>query len=367
MTEVADTFSKDSSRLKESSSWRSWSAEGCGAGCDDAPVVLASGVPPSDERDTEWNEDMEDAGTCPFLLRSTSDTFCIDNGGYVCSTVSLADDWGACVDGLLPSFRVETEECEEADLREVYGPLGGSGGAPLGLCLVGASREMIGGDLLALLARSPKLYFVGVCFGSLGLPLDACAFQVDDDDRPSSTTQSLRSIRDVFLPRLGGDGDGDTEADCGGVFGAIRHSEDALGEIGASSRLGELLGGYFGMDLAAAGADDDFVVAAMFSKASILDCNIVGLAIISRDSGAESYAFGKKNKIKLFPERLSQCKRLRPSHRYTLSQVRICSIDLRFLSSAIKADFCLIPVGTGEPSVSSSNGTRSENFPHLAV
>ena len=53
---------------------------------------------------------------------------------------------------------------------------------------------------------------------------------------PSSTTQSLRSMRDVLRPRFGGDGDGEGDMDFKDVEGSIGEMEVALGEIGVSRR-----------------------------------------------------------------------------------------------------------------------------------
>lgn len=60
-----------------------------------------------------------------------------------------------------------------------------------------------------------------------------------DCEGPSSTTQSPRSMRDDFRPRIGGEGDGDMELEWGGVNGAIGVTELASGDIGSSSMLGE--------------------------------------------------------------------------------------------------------------------------------
>lgn len=54
-----------------------------------------------------------------------------------------------------------------------------------------------------------------------------------DEDGPSSRTQSLRSISEVFLPRLGGEGEGDLEME-GFVGGGM-----------VSSRLLRVIGGDF--------------------------------------------------------------------------------------------------------------------------
>ena len=85
------------------------------------PGVLQS---VSEERDTEWKEDMEDAGACPgvFLDREGS----ILRGGYVCkgSTVRESDGWR-----VLSSLKTG----DGADLSErIEGFRGGRGGAENG-------------------------------------------------------------------------------------------------------------------------------------------------------------------------------------------------------------------------------------------
>lgn len=61
-------------------------------------------------------------------------------------------------------------------------------------------------------------------------------------DGPSSTIQSLRSINEVFLPRFGGDGEGDLDTDFGGVEGTIWGNESAADDMGDSRRFGGDLG-----------------------------------------------------------------------------------------------------------------------------
>ena len=55
---------------------------------------------------------------------------------------------------------------------------------------------------------------------------------------PSSTTQSLRSMRDVFLPRIGGDGEGEGGTARIWVEGRMGVNVVAAGEMGASRRSG---------------------------------------------------------------------------------------------------------------------------------
>jgi hypothetical protein len=103
--------------------------------------VLASGVFSSEESETEWKEDMDDAGACPF----PSVTFIFDRGGYVCSIMSEPDGFGSCRDEVLAALRADTEFPEEADLREEYdGFRGGRGGAASCFGLGGDSRLING-------------------------------------------------------------------------------------------------------------------------------------------------------------------------------------------------------------------------------
>jgi len=70
--EGAETFSKDSSRLSPSSvPVHSRSMENaCRAPA--LPGVVKSS-PPSEERETEWREETDEAGTCPWARRVPSD------------------------------------------------------------------------------------------------------------------------------------------------------------------------------------------------------------------------------------------------------------------------------------------------------
>lgn len=94
-------------------------------------------------------------------------------------------------------------------------------------------------------------------------------------DGPSSTIQSLRSIRDVFRPKFGGEGEGDLEMECGGVNGAIGENESASDEIGSSRMLGDIE-----VPLLRSDTEDGFPIA---SKAFILDCNNVEGAIMAEE------------------------------------------------------------------------------------
>lgn len=120
MEGVVDTFSNDSPRHIESlssphpPSCCAWdTADWFEAG----PEVAGSGVPPSDDRDTEWKDDTDDVGACP--LREASDRLSLDQGGYVCSTVRQLGEGGGCKDELLSLLRFETEFTEDTDLRDV--------------------------------------------------------------------------------------------------------------------------------------------------------------------------------------------------------------------------------------------------------
>lgn len=91
------------------------------------PGVIKS-VPPSDESDTEWNEEMDDAGTClePFLLPGGIVMPSFDSGGYAWSTVSESDflraGSGGTGSGVAGMFGLRTrDEVDEldTDLREL--------------------------------------------------------------------------------------------------------------------------------------------------------------------------------------------------------------------------------------------------------
>lgn len=86
-------------------------------------------------------------------------------------------------------------------------------------------------------------------------------------DGPSSTIQSLRSIRDVLRPKFGGEGEGDPEMEWGGVNGAIGENASASDEIGSSRMLGECE-----VPLLRGDTEDGLPRA---SNAFILDCNSV--------------------------------------------------------------------------------------------
>jgi hypothetical protein len=78
---------------------------------------------------------------------------------------------------------------------------------------------------------------------------------------PSSTIQSLRSIKDILWPRFGGEGEGDAGEGCRGVIG---------GENGVSSK-GTLKCDF--LELVNVGDDDDEASALpRDSNVEILDC-----------------------------------------------------------------------------------------------
>ena len=70
-----ETFSKDSSRLSPSSVPVSVHSRSMGNTCR-APMpagVVESSSPPSEERETEWKEETDEAGTCPWTRRVPSE------------------------------------------------------------------------------------------------------------------------------------------------------------------------------------------------------------------------------------------------------------------------------------------------------
>jgi hypothetical protein len=118
MEGVVDTSSNDSPRLIESLSSPnpSCSVEDEADWLAEDPAIGRSGVPPSDDRDTEWKDDTEDVGACP--LRDELERLSFDHGGYVCSTVRQFGE-GGCRDELVSFLRLEAELMEDMDLRDV--------------------------------------------------------------------------------------------------------------------------------------------------------------------------------------------------------------------------------------------------------
>lgn len=72
-------------------------------------------MPPSEERETEWNEEIEEAGA----WREGELTPSLDSGGYVWSTVSESDLEGVGIGWLGLRVREEVDEFDgETDLSE---------------------------------------------------------------------------------------------------------------------------------------------------------------------------------------------------------------------------------------------------------
>ena len=139
--------------------------------------------------------------------------------------------------------RDEEDEFEaEADLKEEReGLRGGNGGAGAGRFLGGESRLMRGGGCF-LAAESETCLGVGLGARGGGFRATGGFWRGTYGRGPSSTTQSLRSIRDVFLPSMGGDGEGE-----GGIIFIVAAAVDgrmgcerveAVGESGDSRRSG---------------------------------------------------------------------------------------------------------------------------------
>lgn len=94
-------------------------------------------MPPSEDNDTEWKDDIDDAGACPGPLLEPS-AVC-DNGGYVwCSTESESERLGGR-SALLLLF-----EDNPAFNELIEGFRGGSGGALVFFDWGGDSRLMSG-------------------------------------------------------------------------------------------------------------------------------------------------------------------------------------------------------------------------------
>lgn len=226
--EGAETSSYDSERLivSESPILRAGGGEVCRASMgnvamwfDTDPGVLGSY---SSDSETEWNEETEDDGAW-FDMFFASGSESPASGGYLwaCSTVN-------------ESVRREMEGAA-ADLRVVYeGLRGGSCGGSCGAALSAVVR-LVGLGLGCGLGGESKL-MSGVPLGERAV-VKPCWVGVFESARPfadgwgpSSTTQSLRSMRDVLRPRLGGEGDGDGRVTTAtGLSGAA-----VIGESGVS-------------------------------------------------------------------------------------------------------------------------------------
>lgn len=157
---------------------------------------------------------------------------------------------------------------------------------------------------------------------------------------PSSTIQSLRSTKDVLWPKSGGEGEGDVEVDCRGVIG---------GEKGASSK-GPLNCDFLGAELVNVDDDDDRGSALLKdSNVNILDW---------RAAEGMSSDLGDAN-CGINPECRTKCRT--PSHSlstisykmpdlYAVAGITLCFFIPNTFST-INSDFCLVPIGTGDPSV----------------
>lgn len=71
--EGADTFSKDSSRLSPSSVLATVHSRSMGNACR-GPTPTAVGSPPSEERETEWKDETDEAGAWPLPRRMGIDS-----------------------------------------------------------------------------------------------------------------------------------------------------------------------------------------------------------------------------------------------------------------------------------------------------
>lgn len=220
-TEVAERCSKDSARLAVSKS------RGSGRVAREGDEGERS-FPPSEESETEWKEEIDDAGACPERVGARpmvrprvgvrvagDDTGCSARGGRA----------GGGLMGLRGTEEdvVVDREAVEIDLREVYDGLrGGSGGTPDGLAEGGDdSRLMSGADGRDAMAMGPA---VPRCAGLVPWGGEA----------GGSTTQSLRSIKEVLRPRMGGEGEGEGTA---GAGRGRRGGEDgAMGEKATARR-----------------------------------------------------------------------------------------------------------------------------------
>lgn len=89
-------------------------------------------VPPSEDRETEWKDDVEEAETWPWACRRLDDELLFAIGGYVCSTVREFDDDRLGTMGGVVNGERDFEELapELFEVCEVF--RGGNGGAMTG-------------------------------------------------------------------------------------------------------------------------------------------------------------------------------------------------------------------------------------------
>ena len=232
------------------------------------------GVPvsPPSERETEWNEETEEAGAC--LPRPFGAVSSLRRGGYTCcgSTVKESDLLlGSGNVGGFGETEVEADGSRAAKrlnatplpfvslLAEIF--FGGIGGADLdfggtvssswikGAVVFVAGRVLVGrSDMSFLLGGSGRVLMEaagegGGCHRLGEIPICPVPFPVTEPTfGPStSTTQSLRSSKLVFRPRLGGDGEGECASlplnECTLFSGLGVGMDLAVGEIGSSKTL----------------------------------------------------------------------------------------------------------------------------------
>jgi hypothetical protein len=184
--EGAETFSKDSSRLSPSSVPVPVHSRSIGNACS-APGVVAESSPPSEESETEWNDETEEAWMWPWVRRTPSEgETSLSTRGSVEGGISMLFDGD--VVGLAAG--AETERGEFNDSFR-----GGKGGAVTNF----------GGDPSKLM-RGALSCGRGVAAGSGEgkMPVVGLA-----PNGPSSMTQSLRSRRDVLCRSELGDAEGE--------------------------------------------------------------------------------------------------------------------------------------------------------------
>ena len=94
------------------------------------PVLFASAAgSPSDDKETEWKDDVEDAETWPCRCRKFAFEVAVPSGGYVCSTARELEE---LVDDIVGTEDPDDKDLEEEDPEAPESPedmRGGRGGA----------------------------------------------------------------------------------------------------------------------------------------------------------------------------------------------------------------------------------------------
>ena len=151
----------------------------------------------------------------------------------------------------------------------------------------------------------------------------------------SSTTQSLRSMRDVLRPRFGGEGEGEgLDGFLGVNWTTGGRALAVIGEIGVSSKFSlDLFAGKNTVD------DGEAERPARDSKAAIFAWTV-----------AEDIEAAEKGGLAGLFSAVTTIMSSSTNDLYAVAGTR-CQLNRLSIANLHSTDFCLIPIGTSEPSV----------------